>query len=92
MNHRVRAACTGRRGLLDHDPAVERALQLLGDELVTGHCALMQDPGSTGKCEPPAGRRTQEDGLSCRIAFAANGCPLALDAGLPERRDYVIGR
>jgi hypothetical protein len=55
MNHRVRAACTGQRGLLDHDPAVERALQLLGDELVAGHCALIQDPGSTGQYESPAG-------------------------------------
>jgi hypothetical protein len=34
--------------LLDHDPAVERALQLLGDELMTGYRALVQDPDGGG--------------------------------------------
>ena len=30
-------------------------------------------------------------GLPRRVAFAADGCPPALDAGPAERRDHVVG-
>jgi hypothetical protein len=43
-----------------------------------------------GQCESSAGR-PQARGLPRRVAFAANGCPPALDTDLAERRDHVVG-
>jgi NAD(P)H-dependent FMN reductase len=43
-----------------------------------------------GQCESSAGR-PQARGLPRRVAFAADGCLPALDTGLPERRDHVVG-
>lgn len=44
-------------GLLDNDAAVERLLQLLGEQVVLSYAAFLQDPdcGDGGKClrQPP---------------------------------------
>jgi len=48
--------------------------------------------GHKNRCDFSAGRRwLGKAGLPRRVAFAANGCFLALDARPPERPDHIVG-